>query len=64
MLDCQAHEEARNTLIDKAMEIMPEFPTLNATHKIKVVTSNINLIRKTAYYLKEMLNKRQYVLFN
>ena len=35
-----------------------------ATHNIKVLTSNINLIRKTAYYLKEMLNKRQYVLFN
>ena len=37
-------EEARNTLINKAMEIMPEFPTLNSTHKIKVLTSNINLI--------------------
>ena len=46
------------------MEIMPEFPTPNATHKIKVLTSNINPIRKTADYLKEMLNKRQYVVFN
>ena len=58
MFDCQAHEEARNTLIKKVMEIMPEFPTLNATYKIKVLTSNINLIRKTA------LNKGQYILFN
>ena len=44
MFDCRAHEEARNTLINNATEIMAEFPTLNATHKIKVLTSNINLI--------------------
>ena len=28
MFDCQAHEEARNTLINQAVEIMPEFPTV------------------------------------
>ena len=28
MFDCQAHEEARNTLINQAMEIMPEFTTV------------------------------------
>ena len=52
MFDCQAHKEARNTLINKAIGVMPEFPKLNATHKIKVLTSNIhvNLIRKTTYY--------------
>ena len=53
MFDCQAYKEVWNTIIKRAIEIITEYPTVNTMHKIKELTSSINLIRKTALLFEE-----------
>ena len=62
MFYCIVHSEIRSGLLDKARETKPNFMNFNDDEKLKFLSTNKNIVRKTAMYIHEMLNKRQKIL--
>ena len=62
MFYCKVHSEIRLCLLDKARETEPNFINFNDVEKLHFLSTNKNIVRKTAMYIHEMLNKRQKIL--
>ena len=62
MFYCIVYSEIRSGLLDKATETEPNFMNFNDVEKLKFLSTNKNIVRKTAMYIYEMLNKRQKIL--
>ena len=59
MFYCEVYKASRSTLLTYASQIERDFITFNDTQKLKFLTANINLIRKTACFIQTILKIRQ-----
>ena len=59
MFYCEVYKASRSTLLTYASQIEKDFRTFNDTQKLEFLTTNINLIRKTACFIQIILKMRQ-----
>ena len=59
MFYCEVYKASRSTLLTYASHIEKDFRTFNDTQKLEFLTTNINLIRKTACFIQIILKMRQ-----
>ena len=59
LFQCPKYEAPRTKLLDYVTEKVNNFILLDEASKIGILTSHINVIRKTANYIKSVLEIRQ-----
>lgn len=62
MLYCPSYGELRKKLVDHIENVCESFVQMNDNEKIGVMVNHINIVRKTANYISQILKLRESVL--
>ena len=62
MLYCPLYDVPRANLFSHAQSICDRFDALSEISKIGFLTNHINMVRKTAHYISEMLKIREMLM--
>ena len=61
--ECPVYEDLRNSIFNKAKNVVQNFETLSMSEKICPVLSNCDIVKLTAKILCDMLKRRRSFLY-